>query len=369
MTSKNRIFSILSTILVGLLPAVTAGAAISHETAPLSYSRNSGLAGAAANNLMLFGGAYVSGDHHDAVDIYNVQQDTWSTTTLSVGRYDVGAAAVSGKIYFGGGREGGTLYATVDVYDTATGTWATSALSQARYKICAASAGTRVLFAGGNQYNTQGWSDQQNTVDILDTGTGLWTTAALSQARAGITAVSAGNKAFFAGGYTGMTSPTDPMVASSVVDIYNATDGSWTTVSLSQGRFLLGAAAVGGKVLFAGGSYDNVQVDTVDLYDLATETWSTSALPNARGSITGASTDRYAFFAGGNGKVDVYDSATGGWFAAEDLGTARWVTAVSSGDTIVFAGGNTADIYTVPEPATLGLLAVGAVAMMRRRRR
>ena len=75
MTSKNRIFSILSTILVGLLPAVTAGAAISHETAPLSYSRNSGLAGAAANNLMLFGGAYVSGDHHDAVDIYNVQQD------------------------------------------------------------------------------------------------------------------------------------------------------------------------------------------------------------------------------------------------------------------------------------------------------
>jgi hypothetical protein len=351
MKQKVTPFLFLSTVIICMFITNVTIAEITHETATLSYSRHA-LAGASANGKVLFGGGYSSSGNHDAVDIYDTQQKTWSPSTLSVGRYDLAGAAMGNKIYVGGGREGATLYATVDIYDTTTGTWTTDAISQARYKISAAAAGTKVLFAGGNVYNAPYY--QQNTVDILDTGTDVWTTASLSQARAGITAVSVGNKAFFAGGYTGQTVPSDPMLASSVVDIYDSLTDSWTAASLSHESMRLGATMVGNKVLFAGGSDSSgVASDIVDIYDLTIETWSTSTLPSARGATAGASTDRYALFAGSNGKVDIYDSYTGGWSTAEDMGIARAVVAASYGDTIIFTGNSTADIYTIPAPVLL----------------
>ncbi len=42
-----------------------------------------------------------------------------------------------------------------------------------------------------------GWS---NVVDLYDSGTGLWSTARLSQARADLSATSVGTVAIFAGG-------------------------------------------------------------------------------------------------------------------------------------------------------------------------
>ena len=45
-----------------------------------------------------------------------------------------------------------------------------------------------------------GWS---NVVDLYDSGTGLWSTAQLSQARLTLSATSVGTVAMFAGGTTG----------------------------------------------------------------------------------------------------------------------------------------------------------------------
>jgi hypothetical protein len=45
--------------------------------------------------------------------------------------------------------DAGDVSDNVDLYNTATGAWTTSQLSVARYQLAAASAGTIAIFAGG----------------------------------------------------------------------------------------------------------------------------------------------------------------------------------------------------------------------------
>jgi hypothetical protein len=50
---------------------------------------------------------------------------------------------------------------------------------------------------------TAGGIVASNVVDLYDRGTGLWSTAQLSQARVDLSATSVGTVAMFAGGWTG----------------------------------------------------------------------------------------------------------------------------------------------------------------------
>ena len=45
---------------------------------------------------------------------------------------------------------------------------------------------------------------------------------------------------------------------SAVVDIYNLSNNTWTTTSLSQPRYSIAAITVGNLAIFAGGSYEEV---------------------------------------------------------------------------------------------------------------
>ncbi len=83
------------------------------------------------------------------------------------------------------------------MYDSGTGRWSTAQLSQARAYIAATSVGTVALFAGGGGIAGLVFSA---VVDIYDSGTGRWSTAQLSQARAQFSATSIGTVALFAGG-------------------------------------------------------------------------------------------------------------------------------------------------------------------------
>lgn len=86
-------------------------------------------------------------------------------------------------------------------------------------------------------------------MDIYNTVTTARTTAKLSQPRSGVAAVSAGSKAFFAGG-----TASDNGERSDVVDIYDSSTTTWTVAKLSAARNELVATAAGNLVFFAGGS-------------------------------------------------------------------------------------------------------------------
>jgi predicted Ser/Thr protein kinase len=183
-------------------------------------------------------------------------------------------------------------------------------------------------------------------VDIYDTTDGSWNTATLSQARAYLAATSVGHLVLFAGGCSNVDCPSG---APNVVDIYNATSNTWTTTTLSQARGRLAATSVANRyALFAGGwnvagSFSNV----VDIFDSVSGMWNTTTLSQARENLAATSLRGLAFFGGGDdnnqpfGNVDIFDfSATLTW-RGEQLSQPRSQLAASStGNIVAFAGGS-----------------------------
>jgi len=192
-------------------------------------------------------------------------------------------------------------------------TQTTATLSQARWHLAATSSGDLVFFGGG--YKGTGASD---LVDICNATSGSWTTATLSIPRYGLAATSAGSLVFFAGGLNGTFFNT--------VDIYNMSNGSWSTATLSQARCCLAATSVGNLVLFGGGLNGTLNnpadiFNVVDVHNVTSNTWTTATLSQARYDPgTTSVTNRWALFAGGwNGTnysnvVDVYDLWNDMWY-------------------------------------------------------
>jgi hypothetical protein len=112
--------------------------------------------------------------------------------------------------------------------------WRTARLSMPRYSLAATSVGDVALFAGGAKTVGPTWprprEQEVSVVDIYNVTDGSWTTANLSIPRRNLTATSVGDVALFAGG-TFINGSSQ-----SVVDIYNVTDGLSTTAFLSQPR-------------------------------------------------------------------------------------------------------------------------------------
>ncbi|PVU91041.1 hypothetical protein BB559_004338 [Furculomyces boomerangus] len=93
--------------------------------------------------------------------------------------------------------------------------------------------------------------------------------------------------------------------------------------SLSVARSRLSAASAGNKIFFAGGILKDSSIsDIIDVFDIETKTWSVQKLSSPRSEIGAGSfaNGRFAVFAGGIGKettlspnVDVYDSQEDTW--------------------------------------------------------
>jgi hypothetical protein len=72
-------------------------------------------------------------------------------------------------------------------------------------------------------------------------------------------ATTVGTKAIFAGGESASG-------YSNVVDIYDSSNDTWSTDTLSQARSWLGATTVGSKAIFAGGNSASGNSNVVDIY-------------------------------------------------------------------------------------------------------
>jgi N-acetylneuraminic acid mutarotase len=193
-------------------------------------------------------------------------------------------------------------------------------LSEARAGITVASAGNKIVFAGA-ELSGFPQSYGSSRVDIYDMITQTWSTAELSQRRSGIAAIAAGNKIFFAGGRLGDGSFDNYY---STVDIYDVSADTWSVASLSEPRCYIAAATVGNKVFFAGGEKDsNYNTSTkVDIYDLSANNWSTATLSAARANISAVTVNSKIYFAGGtsqnrtyspSNRIDIYDNVASSW--------------------------------------------------------
>jgi len=133
-----------------------------------------------------------------AFDVYNISSKTWSHGTLpsKVGRQYGTAVGCGGKLIWAGGQLGGRSD-TVDILDSKTGAWSTSNLTVARSNLGAACAGDRFALFGGGQIPARG------TVDAFDTVTGTWSVLEdLTVPRGWVSGAGAGSCALFGGGET-----------------------------------------------------------------------------------------------------------------------------------------------------------------------
>ena len=222
-------------------------------------------------------------------------------------------------------------------------------LSIARAGVAAIAANNKLFFAGG--YNAAGPSSR---VDIYNLTTNTWSTGELSIARYDIVTAVSGDKVLFAGGYYSNGT-------SARVDIYNLTTQSWSVAELSEARFDMAVAVLGNKVFFGGGIFIGsnpnplVPSSRVDIYDAVSNVWSTATLSEARGGIAAVATENKIYFAGGyvadnsglpSNKIDIYDVTTGTW-STSALNIARaFFAGIYHNSKIYWAGGQVEDIYS-----------------------
>ena len=225
-------------------------------------------------------------------------------------------------------------------------------LSQSRFSFAIAGAGNKLVFAGG-WINNGNSSPSSTRVDIYDIASGSWTIAQLSEGRFGIGVAVLGNKIFFAGG--GMQQDNGwgawqyGSLGSSVVDIFDVANNSWSTAQLSSPRAPVGASA-GNKIVFAGGD-DGHPSSQVDVYDGISNTWTSRSLSEAKHISQIAVSGNKIFLAGGSGglfgsggngiskQIDILDASTGGW-AVDFLSLERGeMGAIGANNRIYWGGG------------------------------
>ena len=331
----------------------------------LSIGRIGITSATAGNKIMFAGGQTPYFPYYSAiVDNYDFVDHTWSSYVLSAdpnistgSRTGAAIAATGSKIFFAGG--GNPFYeccmSRVDIYDASTNTWSTSGLSVPRMGIAAASAGDKILFAGGTYVDTylSGFDPDtywywfySNVVDIYDNTTNTWTTATLSEGRTEISATTAGNKIYFAGGRTGS-------YISKTIDIYDALTGTWSTSRMEEPKLGMASIAVDDKIFWAGGSnVFSISVvannsNLVEIRDLTTGVSSFTCLHPSRTNLKAVKKDsNIIFFTGAFNNdsfsgthFDIYNTITGQWSTGE---LSKWIndaTIISVNNTIYVAGG------------------------------
>jgi hypothetical protein len=188
----------------------------------------------AAGNKIFFAGGLDSNNNgwSSTVDILDISSQSLTTARLSVERGEIATATSGNKVIFAGGEISDGTFPTsaVDIYDVSTNSWTTASLSAPGHLIGAAAVGNKVLFGGGDHgFNMASGTSRSTAVDIYDVSTNKWSTASLSEPRINNSAITVGNKIYFAGG--GSRSST-----SNSIDIYDNATNSWSKLALKEKR-------------------------------------------------------------------------------------------------------------------------------------
>ena len=301
----------------------TVTGAIVVRNGSLSAGRGRGVAVACPDGslVVLAGGQLSNGKQSASVDLYDTRTDTFARgPDLSEGRSFLGGAAWGDFIFFAGGEADNDKDSdSVDVFNCSARAFVggrSHKLSVGRKKLAGAGAHGTVAFAGGFSSAKHAY---EATVDILNVTTGVWRTASLGQKRQYITAAVAGPYILWGGGFCSPCGPGQPNASSSrssFVDLLNTLSGTWSHAQLSQERSNFAAASVGDRyAIFAGGTsdvaaaagYAITRSNVVDIFDGVADSWSSSAMQT--GACCNAATgtaNTAAVFGGGSAVVDLF---------------------------------------------------------------
>jgi len=108
------------------------------------------------------------------VEIYDVTSKSWTVSNLSEARMELSAAVtIDGYVVFAGGFNTSTVSNVVDIYNSNTDTWSNTTIPVGRFGMTAIGVNGKVYFAGGAISN--GGATQTNRVDIFEPSTNTWT--------------------------------------------------------------------------------------------------------------------------------------------------------------------------------------------------
>jgi N-acetylneuraminic acid mutarotase len=252
-------------------------------------------------------------------------------------RQELAAAALDGRIYTVGGLAGRAN--ALEIYETATNGWRTAANFPVETDHAWAVTLNGRVYAGGGRVNR---------VFFYDPAAGGWTEIAPSAYVHGGTPAAGviGGRIYLAGGSGGGMSGNE-------VEVYDPATNAWTILSpMGCARNHTAGGVYEGKLYVAGGRPGNQ--DCLEVYDPATNVWTRRAnMPTGRSGIAGAFVGRcfYVFGGEGNGadplgifhQVEAYDTGTDAWTPLPPMQPGRHgIYAAVIGGTIYLPGGATA---------------------------
>jgi hypothetical protein len=228
---------------------------------------------AVADKILVAGGGFWGDDiYTDRVDVYNTSTNSWSLDAISEARGALEAVSSQNKAFFAGGYSysnilGNNYWANkVDIFDHNNNSWSTANLSEGRGYVSTAAAGNKVYFAGGE--NNNGTLQFSDRIDIYDISNNSWTTSSLQQPISRLASISAGTKVFFAGGYN-LGGPTGH------VEIRDIITGVKTSACIIP-RSSFSAVKRNNQVIFFTGLGSAPGNGThFEMYDMSTNLWFT----------------------------------------------------------------------------------------------
>lgn len=272
---------------------------------PMPTRRSGASAGVLEGKLYVVGGGTEgwSGPHLETVEVYDPVTDSWSLGTPlppGEGKYDPSVETVDGKLYVIQGYPG---YRGIWEYDPETDAW--------RYASNAYLGGY-----GFDSFRVHGVIDGKiyvvNTmwgnVYLVDPVTGQWGVIndRYFYARKGQGGV-IGKKIYVAGGTKFESHIYGPIIATADVDVYDTETDTWTTAApMLVPRADAEAAVIDGKLYVIGGvardsSADPWEpADSMEVYDPASDTWTLEkGTPTVRVLMAAGAIDGELLVAGG----------------------------------------------------------------------
>lgn len=280
--------------------------------------------------IYLAGGYSYSTDFpFDSMDVYDPVSNSWSSgPSMPTALRGAAGAYAAGRIFVFGGYDARGHQQIVQIYNIAMGAWTQAPFAPGMWESAATASNGKIYVLGGEE------EALANTTEFDPETLTIAPKADMLHERLAHGSASFGSSVYAFGGYR-----STPRGAHPYVDSYDPLADTWTDApaDMPTARFHFAEGVLAGHYLAAGGTtnyynHESPYLDMLEVYDPVADSWSSGPpLPEGLREAAGA---------------------------------------VSGGTFYVFGGFDSGvvspEVYAIPEPATLALLALGGLALIRK---